>query len=58
MLSECAEGPGCRDHEVCKNLEGSYDCSPLCGPGWYFQFKTKSCEDVNGDIIICILSST
>ncbi|XP_011500132.1 PREDICTED: fibrillin-1 [Ceratosolen solmsi marchali] len=46
-IDECVEGPGCRDHERCRNLHGSYDCSPLCGPGWYFQLQTKTCQDVD-----------
>ncbi|KAL7297960.1 hypothetical protein TKK_0008977 [Trichogramma kaykai] len=46
-VDECLEGPGCREHEKCSNLLGSYECSPLCGPGWFFQPQSKSCQDVD-----------
>ncbi|XP_015599681.1 fibrillin-2 isoform X1 [Cephus cinctus] len=46
-IDECQDGPGCREHEHCQNLPGSYDCSPLCGPGWLFNTRTKSCQDVD-----------
>ncbi|KAL6257929.1 hypothetical protein P5V15_011528 [Pogonomyrmex californicus] len=46
-IDECAVGPGCRDHERCTNTPGGYDCSPLCGTGWYFSTTTKGCQDVD-----------
>ncbi|XP_011707681.1 PREDICTED: fibrillin-1-like isoform X2 [Wasmannia auropunctata] len=46
-IDECAVGPGCRDHEKCRNTPGGYDCSPLCSTGWYFSTTTKGCQDVD-----------
>ncbi|XP_043471383.1 fibrillin-1-like [Leptopilina heterotoma] len=46
-IDECLEGPGCRDHERCFNTFGSFDCSPLCTTGWYFDPSIKGCRDVD-----------
>ncbi|XP_014488735.1 PREDICTED: fibrillin-1-like [Dinoponera quadriceps] len=46
-IDECLVGPGCRDYEKCANAPGGYDCSPLCGTGWFFNTATKSCQDVD-----------
>ncbi|XP_017758004.1 PREDICTED: fibrillin-3-like [Eufriesea mexicana] len=46
-IDECATGTGCRDHEQCHNTLGSFECSPLCTTGWYFNTATKGCQDVD-----------
>ncbi|XP_047357054.1 fibrillin-1-like isoform X1 [Vespa velutina] len=46
-IDECVTGPGCRDHERCRNTLGGYECSPLCSIGWFFSTTTKSCQDVD-----------
>lgn len=46
-VDECTTGPGCREHERCQNLPGTYECSPLCDSGWLFSPLTKGCQDVD-----------
>ncbi|XP_043279236.1 fibrillin-2-like isoform X2 [Venturia canescens] len=46
-IDECVEGPGCREHERCKNLPGRYDCELLCVKGWRFDPSSKGCSDID-----------
>ncbi|XP_046747526.1 fibrillin-2-like [Diprion similis] len=46
-IDECSQGPGCREHERCVNIPGSYDCVSLCHSGWLYNPLIKNCQDVD-----------
>ncbi|XP_006623621.1 fibrillin-1-like [Apis dorsata] len=46
-IDECASIRACQEHEMCHNMPGDFECTPLCTTGWYFNTVTKGCQDVN-----------